>query len=62
MRIQCNHFDTEPPSCRFYAFPEGQERVKVHVDGKVDFKAVAAEFKAKGVAITEAQLKEAYGA
>jgi len=62
MRIQCNKFPTEVPSCRFYAFPEGQERVKVHVDGNVDFAAVAQEFAAKNVTVTVDDLETAYNA
>lgn len=53
------------PSCRFYYFPNddnNDNRVKVHVDGKVDFKAVAKNFKDKGVTVSEADLKKAYEA
>lgn len=48
-------------SCRFYAFPDDSgERVKVHVDGKVDFAKVAAEFAGKKCHVEVADLKRAY--
>ena len=49
-------------SCRFYAFPEGKERVKVQVDGPVDFEDVQAKFDAKGVKLSVNDLKAAHGA
>ena len=62
MRIQCNHFDTEPASCRFYAFPEGStDRFKIHVDGEVNFGAVVAQFVQMGVHATVEECIRAHG-
>jgi len=70
MKIQCNHFETDPKSCRFYVLettdgtPEGRltgKRYKVHVDGEVSFQTVKDAFQAQGVDVPLEALKHAYG-
>ncbi len=59
MNIKCNQFATKKPSCRFYAFPKDKPRVKVHVDGKVDFNSVQKSFKDKKITVSLVELKAA---